>query len=103
MGLTYPIVQAAALSAGYRYTAPQRATVECGPQLADTKAPAGGSHVQGALQETPIHLLRQQAVAKTDQGAFAEGRRVAVETIEHQLPAPIGSFRQFLHPQRTAL
>jgi hypothetical protein len=28
-------------------------------------------------------------VAKADQGAFAEGRRVAVETIEDQLPTPI--------------
>src|SRR5262249_32962320 len=44
------------------------------------------------------HLLGDQALAKGHQGACAEGRRVAVKTIEHQLPPPIhrGGFNDFV-------
>ena len=67
--------------------APQWATVECGPQRARTASPLAAATSRCAPDAAPSPA--PAGGGENDQGAFAEGRRVAVETIEHQLPAPI--------------
>jgi hypothetical protein len=69
--------------------APPRTTVERRPQLPHAKGAAGRRDFQGALQETAVHLLHDQALAKRHQRAFAEGRCAAIEVSEHHLPATI--------------
>ena len=83
--------------------APRRTAVEGRPQLPRPKAATGGGEeIQRAFHETAVHLLSKQALAKRHPECLPEGRRVAIQTIKHHLPAPIhrGGFNDFVirHP-----
>jgi len=72
--------------------------VEGCPQLPGPKAPIGGGDLQRAFHKMPVHLLRPQALAQCHQSPFAEGRCVAVQTVQHQVPTAIygGGFDHFV-------
>ena len=78
--------------------APQRATIQRCPQLAGAKGAAGGGHLHRPFQQAAVQMLGDQPLTKDDQGAFAEGRGVAVQTVQYQLPTAIhgGGFDHFV-------
>ena len=68
---------------------PQRAGIQRRPQLPRAEDLVLGGDRHRALDQPPIPVLRDQPRPKTDQRAFAERRRVTVQTIQRQLPPPI--------------
>jgi hypothetical protein len=66
--------------------------------LPRAKGATGGRDLHRPFQQAAVQLLGDQPLTKDDQGAFAEGRGVAVQTVQHQLPPAIhgGGFDHFV-------
>ena len=79
-------------------SAPQRATVQRRPQLAGAKGTTGGGDLHRPFQQTAVELPGDQPLTKGNEGAFPEGRGIAVQTVQHQLPPAIhgGGFDHFV-------
>jgi hypothetical protein len=77
--------------------APQRAPLPRCPQLSGATGAAGGGHRHRPFQQAAVQLRCAQPWTQDDQGALAEGRGVAVQTIQDQWPTAIhgGGFAYF--------
>jgi hypothetical protein len=47
------------------------------------------SNLYRSLDESAIHMRRDESLPESHQGSFAERCLLALQTIQHQLPAPI--------------
>jgi len=70
-------------------SAPPWAPVQRRPPLAGAKGTAGGRALDRPFQHTAVELPGDHPLTTGDQGACAEGRRVAVQTVQAPLPAAI--------------
>jgi hypothetical protein len=68
-------------------SAPQGAAIERRPPWAGPKAPAARGDLPRPFQQATVQLLRDQALPKNDQRALAAGWRLAIQTVQDQLPA----------------
>jgi hypothetical protein len=68
---------------------PQRAGIKRRPQGPIAEPTALSGQLDSALDQPAVQVVGQQPGAEADQGALGKRRPLDIQTVQHQLPAPI--------------